>query len=88
MSRAMIVTKGMFTSSGRLAMCRTIAATWATSITGSARICHRPAARRREIAGHLGQGIADVDLAAGDVKGAAVKAEGRVRPVTACFDMV
>ena len=71
---AITVMNGTFASSGSPAMYRTASATWRTSIRGSAidRAVRLQDAARHAL-GHLGRGVADVDLAANNVERAAVE---------------
>ena len=81
---AMIVIVSTLVSSGRLAMKTTARATCATSMRGSG--THPPVGllrAGRHPLGQRGDGVADVDLPAGDVVGAAVEGEALREPADA-----
>ena len=85
----MIVMNCTFTSSGSSAICTTALATCATSMR---RLRRQGAVRLRHAAahpgGHVRGGVADVDLAAGDVEGRPSSEIDLVSPVIACLEAV
>ena len=77
---AMTVMNGTFASSGRLAMYTTASATCFSSISGSCTVA--PIGLQGAGGGAAGHdaGVADIDLAAGDVPGAAIERNGPGEP--------